>query len=427
MSWRTFFRDEIKQLHEEGYAAEKARELLKKTRITSEADAIRLWANFRRISRRRDYGYKEPTEHSELIKGLRNAEKNVHPGEKELLERLQGAWLGRAAGCMLGKPVEMWASPRIKAALIKAKAWPLTDYFPARHFAPIIAKWPDLGHCLRGNITCAVRDDDMDYTVLGMRILEKYGRKFTSQDVGKAWMEKLAYATTYTAERAAYASLIHGINPPKTAQNMNPWREWIGAQIRADFWGYVNPGDPAKAAEYALRDAAVSHTKNGVYGEMWVAAAIAAALAGSDMRGVLRAGLSVIPENSRLSEAIRNTAWWCQTSRGWEEALGHIRHTYGRYGAVHTINNACIVVMALLFGAGDFEKTITVAVMGGWDTDCNGATAGSIAGAMLGAKGVPGKWSAPLNDTLICGLAGEGKLSLSGLAQRSVELALHRG
>jgi len=384
-------------------------------------------ADFRRIPRRHDYGYREPAEHADLQKGLRGAEKLPHPGEKELADRLQGAWLGRAAGCILGKPVEMWTAPRIKAALVRAKTWPLADYFPARHFAPIIAKWPDLVRCLRGNITCAVRDDDMDYTVLGLRIIEKYGRKFTSVDVAEMWLAKLAYTTTFTAERAAYANLVRGLKPPRTAQVMNPWREWIGAQIRADFWGYVNPGDPARAAEYAMRDASVSHTKNGIYGEMWVAAALAAALAGSDMRGVLRAGLSVIPENSRLAEAIRNTAWWCQTSRNWEEALGHIRHTYGHYGPVHTINNACIVVMALLSGAGDFGRTVSIAVMGGWDTDCNGATAGSIAGAMLGVKGVPVKWSSPLNDTLVCGLAGEGKLSISGLAQRTVELALARG
>jgi ADP-ribosylglycohydrolase len=426
MSWRTFFRDEIKQLHEEGYASEKAGERLKKARISSEADAARLMADFRRIKRRPDYGYRETTEHADLLRGLKAAEKMAVPGEKELAERLHGAWVGRAAGCMLGKPVEMWSAPKIRNALVRAKAWPLSDYFPSRHFAPIIEKWPDLARCLRGNITCAVRDDDMDYTVLGLRIIEQYGRKFTSVDVGKAWLARLAYATTFTAERAAYGNLVRGLNPPKTAQFMNPWREWIGAQIRADFWGYVNPGDPARAAEYAMRDALVSHTKNGVYGEMWVAAALAAALAGADMRGVLRAGLAVIPENSRLAEAIRNTAWWCQTSRGWEEALGHIRHTYGRYGPVHTINNACIVVMALLFGVGDFGKTVSIAVMGGWDTDCNGATAGSIAGAMLGAKGIPAKWSAPLNDTLVCGLAGEGKLPISGLAARTVELALAR-
>jgi len=426
MSWRTFFRDELKQLHEEGYAAEKARDRIRKSRISTEGDGVRLMAELRRVPRRHDYGYKESTEHADLSRGWRGAERQVHPGEKELAERLQGAWLGRAVGCILGKPVEMWSAPRIKSALMKAKAWPLSDYFPAKHFAPIISKWPDLVNCLRGNITCAVRDDDLDYTVLGMRILEQYGRKFTPADVGQAWLGRLAYATTFTAERAAYSALIRGMKPPRTALFMNPWREWIGAQIRADFWGYVNPGDPARAAEYAWRDATVSHIKNGVYGEMWVAAALAAALAGADMKGVLRAGLSVIPENSRLAEAIRNTAWWCQTSRNWEEALGHIRHTYGRYSPVHVINNACLVVMALLFGVGDFGRTVSIAVMGGWDTDCNGATAGSIAGAMLGARGIPARLSAPLNDTLVCGLAGEGKLSISGLAQRTCELALAR-
>jgi ADP-ribosylglycohydrolase len=348
------------------------------------------------------------------------------PGEREVADRLLGAWQGRAAGCLLGKPVEGWAAPKIRAQLAKAGAWPLADYFPAKHWEPLLKGRPDLVRCLKGRINCSARDDDMDYPILNLLVLEKYGSRFTAADVGKIWLERMPIWQVFTAERAAYGALIRDVWPPRTAVFLNPYREWIGAQIRADLWGWVNPGDPARAAEFAMRDASLSHVKNGVYGEMWVAAALAAVLGGAEIRGALKAGLAVIPEKSRLAEAIRNTAWWCQTSRNWEEVLANIRHTYGRYSWVHTINNACLVVMALLCGEGDFGRTISIAVMGGWDTDCNGATAGSITGAMLGAKGLPAKWIAPMNDRLECGLALEGAMTISSLARRTLNLAMSR-
>jgi len=425
MNWKKLLSEELKQLQEEGFSVEAARGRLRKAKVRGEADAQRLWTGYRRLPRRPDYGYREPADHADLLRLLRTGLKiGIRPAEKDVADRLHGAWLGRAAGCMLGKPVEGWTAARIKTALVRAGTWPLSDWFTEKALGHDGKKLGVLERCLKGSIACAIRDDDMDYPILNLRILEKYGRKFTTADVGKTWLERMPYMLTYTAERAAYAALARGIKPPRTALFFNPYREWIGAQIRADLWGWVNPGSPSRAAEYAMRDAALTHVKNGMYGEMWVAATLAAALAGADVRGALKAGLAVIPESSRLAEAIRNTAWWCQTARGWEEVLASIRHTYGRYNWVHTINNACLVVMALLCGEGDFGRTISIAVMGGWDTDCNGATAGSIAGAVIGAKGLPARWVAPLNDRLECGLAGEVTLSISALAKRTLELAL---
>lgn len=404
---------------------ETARLRLRKARVRGEADAQAIWAGFRRLPRRPDYGYRETSDPGELLAHLKAGHRiGIRPGEKELADRISGAWLGRTAGCMLGKPPEGWTAARIKAGLARAGAWPLADWFPEKALGKDARRWPGLERCYKGAIDGGVRDDDMDYPILNLRILEKYGRKFTTADVGKMWLEKMPIHLTYTAERAAYAALVREVKPPRTALFLNPYREWIGAQIRADLWGWVNPGNPGRAAEYAMRDAMLTHTKNGIYGEMWVAAALAAALAGADARGALKAGLSAIPESSRLAEALRNTAWWCQTAKGWEEVLANIRHTYGRYNWVHTINNACLVVMGLLCGEGDFGRTISIAVMGGWDTDCNGATAGSLAGAIMGAKALPARWVAPLNDRLECGLALEGMNSISGLAKRTLELAL---
>lgn len=95
---------------------------------------------------------------------------------------------------------------------------------------------------LAGHINRMVRDDDIDYTIINLHILEKYGLKFTTMDVGEAWLSLLPYLQVYTAERVAYRNLVNGLKPPETATYMNPYREWIGTQIRADMWVTLRRG-----------------------------------------------------------------------------------------------------------------------------------------------------------------------------------------
>jgi ADP-ribosylglycohydrolase len=251
----------------------------------------------------------------------------------------------------------------------------------------------------------------------------------------------------YTAERIAYRNLVagrrvgqpRGIAPtattPEVATYRNPYREWIGAQIRADSWGYVNPGQPERAAEYAWRDARLSHVKNGIYGEMWMAAMLAAALAEPRLKtedlhaardrveAVIRAGLAEIPARSRLAEALRETLAVAQEETMWKRAWDRLMARYGSYHGVHTINNAICVALGLLYGTGDLERTICIAVSGGLDTDCNGATAGSVVGALLGAQALPVKWIGPLNDLARSGVFGFDNSVISDLARRTTAIA----
>ena len=94
--------------------------------------------------------------------------------------------------------------------------------------------------------------------------------------MAQLWLDELPAGRTFTAERVAYRNLLCGLEPPLTARHRNPFREWIGALIRADVHGWTNPGDPAAAAEQAHRDATLTHTANGVYAAMFTAATIAA-------------------------------------------------------------------------------------------------------------------------------------------------------
>jgi ADP-ribosylglycohydrolase len=338
-----------------------------------------------------------------------------------LYDRVYGAWLGRCAGCTLGKPVEGWPRAKIEAYLRAADAYPLSSYFPALDpFPEGMALWANYKRTALGHVRGMTRDDDIDYTVLGLHILETYGHDFSTRDVAMAWINNLPFYKVYTAEAVAYRNLINGLEPPHTARYRNPYREWLGAQIRADMWGYVNPGHPERAAEFAHRDTSLSHTGNGIYGAMWAAACMATAFATGDLRHIIAAGLAEIPAECRLAEAVRDTVAWASEYPAWEDAWEKVNGRYGGYHAIHTIPNTCSIVLGLLYGEGDLEKSICLAVMGGWDTDCTGATVGSIVGAMRGADALPTKWIGPLNDRLESIVLGFHDSRISDLARRTV-------
>ena len=256
------------------------------------------------------------------------------------------------------------------------------------------------------------RDDDMDFTVLGLLALERKGAAVSPRTIANTWSAHMPLGLTYTAEKVAYRNFALGIWPPHSALFRNPFREWIGAQIRADVFGYVAPRQPQKAAALAFQDASISHAKNGVYGEMFIAAMIAAAFAAEDANSIVDTGLGEIPKDCRLAVAIRATQAWCQqemtsSQPNWQNVWENINEHYGHYHGVHTINNAAIVVMGVYFGYADFEQGIVATTLAGWDTDCNAATVGSILGVKFGAKALPNKWTEVLNDRLISAVRGK--------------------
>jgi ADP-ribosylglycohydrolase len=338
--------------------------------------------------------------------------------ESELRDRILGAWLGRAAGCSLGKPVEGWPRERIDRYLEDAGALPLNDYIPFTE--GVIGR--GLKSSTRGNIEFMARDDDMDYPILGLIALERKGADFSPRTMADVWLGHMPFHLLYTAENVAYRNFVNRCWPPESASYLNPYREWIGAQIRADMFGYVTPGWP-ETADFAWRDASISHVKNGIYGEMFVAAMLAAAFVTDDIEQIIETGLSEIPARSRLAEAINQTLEWCRTLNDWETVWVRIKERYGHYHGVHTINNAALVVLGLYFGAEDFANGIIVSVRGGWDTDCNGATVGSILGARIGAGKLPEKWVGVLNDRLMSSVFGFNDNRISDLADRTVRVA----
>jgi hypothetical protein len=379
---------------------------------------------------RRGYKYFEPSELKSIKKCRPNTGKQYTkyklPGQKAMKDKVLGAWLGRCAGCLLGKPVEGVKSSNLWHYLEATGQAPLKGYIkPATE--KVASKYNMKHSRLMVPFTarCMPVDDDTNYTVTGFGILKTYGSQFTPENVGKYWLSNIPFLSTCTAERVAYRNMACGIKPPESAVYLNPYREWIGAQIRADFWGYASVGNPELAAEFAWRDACISHIKNGIYGEMWVSAMLAVAPFLDEPSEVIKAGLQQIPARSRLAEAINRLLDLHKTNMKYTEVMADIHKRWDEYNPhhwCHTISNAEIVASALLWGELDFTKSICYAVEACFDTDCNGATVGSIVGMMIGAQNIPSKWTKPLNDTLLTTLIPYPRVSISKLAEETLSI-----
>jgi ADP-ribosylglycohydrolase len=343
-----------------------------------------------------------------------------------LFDKIYGAWLGRVTGCLLGKPVETWRSPRLWGYLKDTGQYPLREYISVEASDEILRKY-DVNRegCFIENVDHMPEDDDTNYTTINLAVMKKHGRSFTPLNVANLWLQEMSILHTFTAERVAYRNLCLLIPPPASATHRNPYREWIGAQIRADFWGYSAPGNPELAAEYAWRDACVSHVKNGIYGEMWAAAMIATAFSTDNIFEIIESGLAQIPDSSRLSEEVRDMMNWRKEGIAYDDAVKRIHTIWDENKAhdwCHTISNARIVALGLLWGDGDFWESITKAVQPGFDTDCNGATVGSIMGIITGASNIPKKWIAPFKDTLETGVSGYHRVKIKAMAEETLNL-----
>jgi ADP-ribosylglycohydrolase len=336
-------------------------------------------------------------------------------------ERIAGAWLGRAVGCVLGKPVENIPREGIRAIAQGTGNWPVTQWFTAEGLDPAVSeRWPwnkaSKPTSLAENIDGIAEDDDLNFTMLAVVLLERAGREFDALDVAKLWLDYLPPGRIFTAERVAMRNLLEAVQPPETATRRNPFREWIGARLRVDVYGWASLGDPALAARMAYEDARLSHTANGVYAAMFMAAAHSASLFESTAAACADVGLSVVPQQSRLAEAIR-------FARGldgeWEGRVDALYERYGHYHWVHAINNTALVAAAL-YAFDDFSPAIGAAVQGGWDTDTNGAAVGSIFGAL---RPIDERWSAPLHGRFSTSLPSFDGITLDELVARTLAVA----
>ncbi len=332
--------------------------------------------------------------------------------------RLEGALLGRMAGCTLGAPVEFWPVERMRTlADENGDAFPPTDYWSKVPNPK--AKRYQMSRCeeyTRDVMNGVPVDDDIAYTLLGLLIAEEHGPDFTVEDVGKAWVKYLPYACS--AEEVALNNLKKGVPASRAGVKDNPYCEWIGADIRSDPWGYMAPGWPERAAEMAYTDAYISHRRQGIYGEMFFAAAIAAAFTVDDPVEALRLGLSEIPRQCALAKAVRWALRVAPEIRDYKQARAAMEAKFKGMHHVHTINNACLTLWGITIGGTDFTKVIGNTVAMGMDNDCTAATAGSIVGAVVGKQGIPEHWHKNFNNKIHSYLIGKRSFPISGVLKR---------
>ena len=373
------------------------------------------------------YKYTEPSELDE-IKKLRKA----HPitkkeiGEDELKSKIEGAWYGRIIGCLLGKPIEGCWKEHIWEMLEGNDNYPMKRYFLYGSFTDALKeKYPWLsGRCFADKVSYMPFDDDTNYVVLAQEVIKRYGRDFTPLDMAHAWLDMQPKNSYCTAERVAFRNFVNGFEPPKSAKYKNAYREWIGAQIRGDYFGYINPQNPEVAADMAFRDASISHIKNGIYGEMWASAMIACAFSTDNMEDIIRGGLAEVPSTSRLYECVESVIDCYNSGVSKKDCFAKIYESWNDHDFhhwCHTISNAMIVAASLLYGEGDFSKSICTAVEAGFDTDCNGATVGSILGITNGIDAIGDEWKKPLNDTLETTIFGVGMVNIKERAKMTLD------
>ena len=373
------------------------------------------------------YKYTEPSD----LEGIKAARK-PYPisGSVDLSKmesKIHGAWLGRICGCMLGKTVEGIGTTEFIPFLKETNNYPMHRYIYKAEISDEICSKYSYGFATRvyaDDIDGMPVDDDTNYVVLAQLIIDNYGKDFTPYDVSRAWLKYQCKEAYCTAERVAFCNFVKGYEPPQSAMYQNPYREWIGAQIRGDYFGYINPGNPEKAAEMAWRDASISHVKNGIYGEMFIAAMLAVAATTNNIEDIIMGGLAEIPCTSRLYEEIMVVLDGYKKGVSQKACFDMIHEKYDEYtshGWCHTISNAMIVIASLLYGKGDYGKSICMAVETGFDTDCNGATVGSILGMANGVESIPEYWTKPIKDTLYTTIFGVGKVKISDRVKMTLE------
>ena len=433
--------DELRQRVESGYDVSGIDADLAATPVDDLDRLEALYLELISTKKRPDWAYQEPETLEEILDAMPAGplEMGAEPVEAralrqaqgaavaDLANRIRGGWLGRISGCNLGKPIEngdFWTPARIRAYLEMAAAYPLRDYIPAPERMPeefqFHRSWPET---TRGRIRGSARDDDIDYSILGVWLLEHYGFELSPAHVANAWLSFLPYMQVFTAERAVMVNLLHNVPIASVGESRNPYREWIGALIRADVYGWALPGQPGAAARLAYSDASLSHRRNGIYAAMWAAALVSLACVAAKTQEAVEQSLEYVPSHSRLAEALHGVHDLYRSGCTWEAAVETIRNRFGQYSWVHSINNACLITAGLLWGEGDFTATVGLTVQGGWDTDSNGATAGSVVGTVLGADQLPRHFIEPLEDRTRSAVFGFDNSRISELARRTTALA----
>ncbi len=347
----------------------------------------------------------------------------------ESARRVEAGFLSSVCGCMLGKPVEVNPTlDELRDALLRTDAWPLNDYIAERTLLALGRRHRSWVESARERIDSVAPDDDINYTVLGLLLLEQHGLGFTQADIRDLWLRHLPITQTFGPERTLL--LTAGINTlaggdPDALDDwvniLNPNDEQCGAMIRADAYGYACPGRPALAAALAYRDAAWTHRRTGIYATMFTAAAIAVAPVVSDPLDIFAVALQFVPTRSRFYRIVADSLTMVHDATDWLDGYARIHGKYAEFSHCRVYQEVGTLINTLRF-AESVGDGICKQVSQGNDADSYGATAGALLGSYFGPGYLDDRWLAPFDDTIRTSIATQPEWSLARLAHRMGEL-----
>lgn len=386
------------------------------------------------IPYRKDWKYVEPDDYKSILKECdknRSVVQKDYSDKDAVKDKIKTAFYSSVCGCILGKPLEEFPLPdlyEMKDSLRKSDSWPLNDYVSVNtleHLGRRNISWTET---TKNNINFVAEDDDITYTIIGMLLLETKGINFTKKDIKKIWIENLPIYSVWGPERtillkSGLSSLFpnNDYNIDSWPDFLNPGDELCGALIRADAYGYACPGNPELAAKLAYNDSSFTHRKTGIYGSMFIAAAISTAFFEKDPMKIFETALKYIPQKSRFYQIAEDSLNKITSAKDWESGYDLIHNKYKKYGACQIYQEIGTVMNTLKF-AENIGDGICKQVMQGNDTDSFGATCGSLLGAYFGPEYLESRWLEVFNDDIYTSLSNFKERKLSKIAERMANL-----
>ncbi|MBI9051616.1 MAG: ADP-ribosylglycohydrolase family protein [Anaerolineaceae bacterium] len=321
------------------------------------------------------------------------------------IEQVYAGVLGKIIGVYLGRPFEGWPYDKIMSELGEV------NYFVHEKY----------------HLPLVVTDDDIAGTFTFIRALSDYEekKKITSSDIAQTWLNYIIEDRTilwwggfgHSTEHTAYLRMKNGIPAPLSGSvelNGKTIAEQIGAQIFIDGWAMVCPGDPERAVELARLASSVSHDGEAIYGAQVIAAMEAQAFIEKDLYKLIDTALSFIPANSIVYRLVNEMLEWRSAEPDWRETLKKISSNFGPSiypGHCHIIPNHALVLLGLLYGDDQFQKSLMITNTAGWDTDCNSGNVGCVLGIKNGLAGIDAgpDWRGPVADRLYISAADGGR------------------
>lgn len=271
--------------------------------------------------------------------------------------------------------------------------------------------------------TVAPPNDDLELQLVWLCLLERRGFNLTQADFAQAWLNHIHYM--WDEYGRCRWNLRRGVPVAEAGTYENPFHAGMGSPIRSEIWACLCAGKPQAAAQYAALDASLDHGPEGIAGEVFFAVLQSQVIVGLALPKALALALAHIKADTQTATAIRlvmtRQAGGLETWKCRDELLS----AHDNENFTHAPLNVALTAWALVYGGGDFEKSILLAVNGGYDTDCTAATVGATLGMAWGREGIPRRWKAPIGEAVYVGQGirqVSAPVSLSELTNRTLAL-----